>query len=125
MKKENRTPAPGYDVSDYGARQRVKRFIMDRLFTSTSMLGTISHEEEALRKEGYNPNALILVDRIGDTAIFLSGWILPRPVYGSKCGLFRVSVSEPILVNGDGEVRDLNEPMRKWHQEIEAGPWNG
>lgn len=94
MEGLSKTPTPGYDVSDYGARQQVNRFIMERLYTGR--LAVLRRENDALVKAGYDPNQFILVNRIGDTGVF-----------------FHVAVSAPVLINENGEVRDLDDARRR------------
>lgn len=85
MKDRNRTSAPGFDVTNYGATEIINHFILERVYRNR--LATLFYEKEALKKAGIDPNDLVPVERIGGTCIFT-----------------RVSFSPPILVNDSGEV---------------------
>lgn len=87
-KVRRRKAYPGFDVTNYGALVCAERFVQRNI--RTGQLAILSREKNALISKGYNPNALVLVDRIGETGIFC-----------------RVTFSEPILVNENGEILDI------------------
>ena len=88
--EKNTTVPPPFDVSAKGAMQKQadllwSKFVLDRPRATRE-------EMNWLNAAGYDPAQLYLVDRIGDTGIFM-----------------RLIPCKPILVHKTAGIRDLNK----------------
>ena len=91
---------PPFDVSEKGALYKQSTFLWEKFCMGRPAVTRT--EENLLAAAGYDPAQLYLVDRIGDTAVFM-----------------RLVPYKPILLHKSGLVKDLNKPTKKSATEEE------